>query len=192
MAAMAAGDHREVFTFYAEFGPTLRRMAASEARRQAAGHLGRDDLDGVALDFCLDLCRGAATWHAGSALPWIWARRQLRHRVAEAAGQLAFPIDAVDPPEPVPIHAPLDPDPLETLERLARRDRRCAALAHAARDHPRDMRVFLLLRQQRSQGDPSPAATVGRELGLSPVAVRKAASRQRARLRLTALQPVAA
>ena len=117
---MAAGDHRAVFTFYAEFGPTLRSMAASEARRQGAGHLGRDDLDGVALDFCLDLCRAAGRWHAGSALPWVWARRQLRHRVAEAAGQLAFPLDTVDPPEPTPITAPLDPDPLETLERLAR------------------------------------------------------------------------
>jgi hypothetical protein len=122
----------------------------------------------------------------------VWARRQLQHRVAEAAGQLAFPIDTVDPPEPTPITAPLDPDPLETLHQLARRDQRCAALAHAARDHPRDMRVFLLLRQQNSQGDPSPAGTVGRELGLSPVVVRKAASRQRARLRVTALDPVAA
>ena len=189
---MAAGDHRSVFTFYAEFGPTVRSMAASEAHRQGAGHLSRDDLDGVALDFCLDLCRAAGRWHAGSALPWVWARRQLRHRVAEVAGQLAFPLDTVDPPEPSRITAPLDPDPLETLATLAHSDQRCAALAHAARDHPRDMRIFLLLSQQRTQGDPSPAGTVGRELGLSPVAVRKAASRQRARLRVTALEPLAA
>jgi hypothetical protein len=182
MAAMATGDHRAVFTFYAEFGATLRRAVAVEALRQGAAHLGRDDHDGVALDFCLDLCRGAGSWHAGSALPWVWARRQLRHRVAEAAGQLAFPLDSVDPPEPTPVTAPFDPDPLETLEALARRDTRCVALAHAARDHPRDTRIFLLLSQQRSQGDPSPARTVGRHLGLSPVAVRKAASRQRARL----------
>jgi hypothetical protein len=54
------------------------------------------------------------------------------------------------------------------------------------------MRIFLLLSQQHRQGDPSPAGTVGRELGLSPVTVRKAASRQRARLRVRALDPVAA
>jgi hypothetical protein len=192
MTAMAAGDARAVFTFYAEFGPTLRSAAASEARRQGAGHLGHDDLDGVALDFCLDLCRGAGRWHAGSALPWVWARRQLRHRVAEAAGQLAFTLDTVDPPEPARVDAPLDPDPLETLGALARRDKRCAALSHAARHHPRDMRILLLLSQQHHQGDPSPAHTVGREFGLSPIAVRKAASRQRARLRVPALDPMAA
>lgn len=192
MTAMAAGDHRAVFTFYAEFGPTVRSAAAREAHRQGAGHLGHDDLDGVALDFCLDLCRAAGRWHAGSALPWVWARRQLRHRLAEAAGQLAFTLDWVDPPEPARSDAPLDPDPLETLGSLARRDERCAALARTARHHPRDMRIFLLLSQQRSQGDPSPAGTVGRELGLSPVAVRKAASRQRARLRVPALDPIAA
>jgi hypothetical protein len=192
MAAMAAGDHQAAFRFHAEFGPTLRRAVAVEALRQGAGHLGPDDHDGVALDFCLDLCRAAGRWHAQGALPWVWARRQLRHRVAEAAGQLAFPLDTVDPPEPAPANAPLDPDPLETLEGLARRDTRCAALAHAARQHPRDMRVLLLLSQQRRQGDPSPAGTVGRELGLTPVAVRKAASRQRARLRVSAPESVAA
>ena len=192
MAAMAAGDRRAVFTFYVEFGPVIRRVVAVEALRQGAGHLGPDDHDGVALDFCLDLGRCASRWRPGRALPWVWARRQLRHRVAEAAGQLAFPLDAVDPAEPSPTRAALDADPLATLEGLAGRDKRCAAVADAARRHPRDARIFLLLSEQRSQGDPSPARTVGREIGLSPVAVRKAASRQRARIRLTAPDPVAA
>lgn len=188
MAALADGDHAAAIALYHEFGGPIRAMVARRARRVGAYHLTPDDIEGMAVQFCLDLIGRADAWDpGGGALPWVWARKLLHDVVDREIGRYCAPLEGhPDPEDPGPVNAAPDDRPLdEVLADLARRNAVCRLLlrALAIAAAPRDAEMFLNYAVCQRAGDPSPSHTVGSAFGLTPVAVRKAVERVRRRLR---------
>lgn len=189
MAGLAGGDGVAVHELYEEFHRELAGVARALAASQGVPVLDADELDGLVVEIVLELAEVAGTWDAdGGALPWRWAARRLASTVARVIGQHHRPLDEVglaSLASASPVVGAADEPPLATLARLADRDERCAQLLDAvsAALSDRDADVWLRYRQQQLQGDPSPARTVGREVGLRPDAVRQIAARGRRRLR---------
>lgn len=195
MEAMAAGDRSAPFSLYVEFHPHLATALRRHLRQAGALAVGRDDLDGLILDTCLLLFAAAPGWDCAGALPWTWAAPRLRALVARFVDQRGRPLDLViDELAELPIPTTTgggdpeaDRDPLGLLHRLAAEDPVCRSL-EAALDESgslRDQVIVLEMRMQALAGDPSPAVTIARQLGMKPDAVRQVAHRMRVRLRAT-------
>jgi hypothetical protein len=189
MAGLADGDGTAVYRLHAEFHRELSGVARALAASQGVPVLDPDELEGLVVELAVELAEVAGTWSpGGGALPWRWGARRLAAAVARVLGQHHRRLDDVPratEAEGAPVLAADDEPPLATLARLAGRDERCALLLDAvsAALSDRDADVWLRYRQQQVQGDPSPARTVGHEVGLQPDAVRQIAARGRRRLR---------
>lgn len=197
MGRMAAGDGDAVFDLYEEFGD---RLAAVMRRHLAAvGVTGatRDDLEGLALDACLELASCAGAWRPdGGARPWTWAARRLRVLAARHAGIHTDELDeatcdqrAGHPARPSSAGRLDEASAFATLQQAAARHPLAALLIDglALVGSPRDQAIVLELRLQADLGDPSPSHTVSADLGASPDAVRQVATRMRRRLRRLAV-----
>ncbi len=186
MAWMATGDQAAAVALHEQFGDAIRAAVRRAASRQGA-RLGADEIDALALELCLDLVSRAPSWDPGGALPWIWAGRMITGLVAREVGTYGVGLDVDRLPaatDPAAWHG-LDGDAVDHLERLAAdagRPVRLLAEALVLVASRRDAELLLRYAMQERQGDPSPSHTVARELGMRPPAVRKAASRVRARL----------
>lgn len=178
-------DRAAVVTFHAEFGPEIRRIVDFEASRCRL-RLAPEELEDLTFDACMALAAVSRAWRPdGGALPWVWARRRINAVVARQRRPLHLALPPGHETEDVSIDAPGDDiDLATTLLSLAERDERCALLAAALRESvgAGDAEVWLRYRVQQQSGDPAPASTVGRELGMRPPAVRQRASRTRRKL----------
>lgn len=185
MSAMAAGHTGAAFELYAEFGPVIRRVLRAHLSDLRAT-VTDDELDGLVLDAVMALFDAAPAWRAdGGAMPWTWAERRLRALVASHVGQWADEFDDHHHDTEAPSGAPaIDGDDAVSLSVIARREPLVALLVEALAEacSERDGQVFIAVKLQAIAGDPSPANTIAAERGLTPVNVRKIASRTRARL----------
>jgi DNA-directed RNA polymerase specialized sigma24 family protein len=181
-------DRAALVPFYLEFGDEVRRIVRHLVRRREWVP-DDDDLDNITFDACASLAMVAASWHPdGGALPWVWGRARIERVVNRHFGPLTRPLPQHYDPEERHVVAAYDEDGLSTaLATLARRDDQCALLLNALQDSvsQEDAEVLLLYRVQQQSGDPAPADTVGRALGLKAPAVRQRASRARRRLAAT-------
>jgi hypothetical protein len=187
MERMAGGDDSAAFMLCLEY----RRELAAAVRR-AADHLGTrldpDDIDGLVVDVALALRRRAAGWDPRrGALPWSWARPLVVSIVSKHVGQYANVLEEEGLPGAVEesmAWVGADPDAVVVLSGLAERDEGCRLLAEALErvGTARTSEVLLRYAEQRRQGDPSPAHTVGDELEMQPPAVRQVVCRLKRRL----------
>lgn len=189
MARLRDGDEAAVFDLLARFGDPIRAAIAAIARERRCHHLGPDDLDDLAAEACFMLGRLARGWQPDGALPWSWARHRLVNLIDDWSGARTIPFDDHAPRSDrtagaLAYQGP-EPEALDTLERLAVHDSRCALLLAALVEAvpTADREVLLRYAQQQAAGDPSPAHTVAADLGLSPPIVRQRACRARRRLR---------
>ncbi len=187
MARLRHGDEAAVFDLLTQFGPPIRAALAAIARDRRHHHLVDGDLDALTAEACFVLGRLARGWRPDGALPWTWARHRLVNLVDDWSGARTDPWPAHDVAEAVPArpYAGPEPDAVDTLQRLAASDRRCALLLSALVEAVpvAEREVLLRYAQQQAAGDPSPSHTVAADLGLAPPVVRQRASRARRRLR---------
>ena len=191
MRAMAHGQHAAIFLLATEFGPQIGATMRRHLRRIGLEGVDAAELDGLVIDACIELSRVASGWDPdGGALPWTWAERRLR---ALAAAYVGIHADALDTERHEHLAAtaeagtgdPSDPDVLEVLDQLASRRPECALVSEALGRvaNARNRGIVLDVRVQSALGDPSPATTVGRDVGLQPEAVRQVVHRTRRALR---------
>ena len=187
MGAMV-DDEAAVIELYQEFHDEIARVVGFLARRRQPA-VGADDVEAMVFDACLALARVAGAWRSdGGALPWVWARSRIVAVVDAALPPPTAPLpadhDLVVAPPTLTGACAVDPDVSAVLARLAERDARVALLTLALHESVglHDGGIWLRYRIQQQAGDPSPAHTVGDELGLRPPAVRQRASRARRRL----------
>ena len=178
-------DRAALVPFYLEFGDEVRRVVRHLVRRRERA-LDDDDVDNMTFDACASLAKVAAGWRPdGGALPWVWGRARIERVVDRHFGPITRPLPRFYDREERVVVAAHDEGKLSTaLATLAGRDEQCALLLSALEDtvSPEDAEVLLLYRVQQQSGDPAPADTVGRALGLKPPTVRQRASRARRRL----------
>jgi DNA-directed RNA polymerase specialized sigma24 family protein len=194
---MAAIPHDEaaVVTLFIHFGDDIGRVVHHLVLRHLASRPGRrlpdDEVDDLTLEACFELARVAGGWRAdGGALPWVWARARIERVVADHFGPLTVPLaddddlaaTGLDRAAAAAVHD--DGSFADALATLAEGDSQCALLLTAIDEQlGRDeAEVLFRYRVQQQAGDPSPAHTVGHELGLRPPTVRKRVSRARQRL----------
>src|SRR4051812_7003161 len=191
MRAMARGQHAAIFLLATEFGPQIGGAMRRHLRRMGVEWVDAGELDGLVIDACIELSRVAAAWDpAGGALPWTWAERRLGALAAGYVGIHADVLDAERHEEAAAASDPgavdtADPDVLELLAGLASIRPDCALVSEALErvTNPRNRGIVLDVRVQSALGDPSPAGTVGREVGMQPEAVRQVVHRTRRALR---------
>jgi hypothetical protein len=191
MERLANDDPAAAITLYQEFGEPIRKAVARRARHIGAKHLSPEDIEGMALDFCLALIGRAGAWDPdGGALPWVWGVKLLNSVVDGHVGQYHGPLEGTEGPEDPGTRACAVDDRtlLEVLEDLGRRDPLCGLLLAALRRvaTPRDIRILFDYCDARHAGDPSPSHTVGALYGVRPEVVRKVAQRVRNRVRALA------
>lgn len=183
MAQMAGGDRAFVVSFLQHFGVDLERRV-----RSIVGSMGRidilrdpDEISGLVTDAAFVIMEHAHSWDpAGGALPWNWANRAIRsqialgvgHRVVESVEDRESEVNATGTAG----DADLGPADLESLA-LRYPQIRLALDAVAEVASERDSKVFLLFREQKLLGDPSPSHTVAEQSGLSAANVRQIHSR---------------
>lgn len=195
MAQMAGGDRAFVVSFLQHFGVELERRV-----RSIVGGMGRvdilrdsDEIDGLVTDAAFVIMEAAPGWDpAGGALPWNWADRAIRsrvavavgHRVVESAEDCESEVSATGTAGVVDLGS----DDLHTLAEshppiaLA-----LEAVARVANE--RDGGVFLGMRLQKRLGDPSPSHTVAAEFQLTPDNVRKIHSRVKRKVQDLVTEP---
>lgn len=189
MAGLAAGDTAMVFALVERFGDELRRTLVALAAEAGLERPGRDDLEGLVYDAAVEIRRVATGWRFdGGALPWVWARARLLGVLRQASpppAELVADLALERPDESALAWQGEERPAVVVLCTVARRHPGAAmvaeALAIAVREADRE--VLLRHADQVRAGDPSPAVTVGREVGRSPDAVRQAVSRARRKLR---------
>jgi DNA-directed RNA polymerase specialized sigma24 family protein len=188
MAGLADGDLAMVAGLVAAFGGELRRTLVALARVADLPRPPEHDLDGLVYEAAAAIARVAHAWDpAGGALPWVWARQRLLRVLRDDAGPpvvLLREAGETAPPDAAEPWEGPEPPAVEVLAGVAHR-LPAAALVHAALERavpPADRELLLRHAQQIADGDPSPAVTVGRELGRSSDAVRQAVHRSRRRL----------
>jgi hypothetical protein len=203
MAALAAGEHHRVVELVDDFGGQLRaavhRHLRSFGRHDLVGR--SDDVDYLVWTAALVVLDRAASWDPAGAMPWTWADKAIRSAIGQDIGHATLPFDDVDPygdapnappPPPPPPHAaggdlPVaagSDDGLAELRALGRYDDRFLLLVEALGivGRARDRAAHVQYGVQKHLGDPSPALTVGREMGLRPDHVRQIDRRMRVRL----------
>jgi hypothetical protein len=187
MAAMTAGDTTALGALYGEFGDPIRAAVRRELVRLGVTHLDAAEIDGLALDVCVDLFRRAKSWDpARGVAPWTWAALRVRALVGAYVGQFTDPLPEGGPAgagtEAAAVHTPAgrdDESVLVTLGRLAgiRRDLRLLEEALGRVSRPAQQEILFEVRMQANQGDPSPAVTIARARALRPESVRQTCKR---------------
>jgi len=180
------GDDRAALVpFYLEFGADVRKVVRHLVKRRRRCP-DEDEVDNLTFDACYSLAEVAGSWRPdGGALPWVWARGRIERVVDRHFGPITKRLSCFHDCEEVELVAPDDHASIGiTLALLAERDEHCALLLSALDEsvNEDDVEVFFRYRVQQQSGDPAPAHTVGRALGLKPPAVRQRASRARRRL----------
>lgn len=188
MARMAGGERDALYELYREFGGAVAGALRAELRRLGLVRVAPEDVDGLVLDACLDLFDRAASWDpARGVLPWTWARLRLRATAVAWVGQFAGPLPEGGPVDAAAPAAPAGGDAaaLTVLDALAARRADVGLLREGLRrvSRPAQQEILLEVKLQGALGDPSPAATVGREAGMRPDAVRQTVKRVLDRLR---------
>ena len=190
MADLAV-DVAAVVPFVDAFGDRLagvvRRILTDFGRRDL---LGDDDVGGLVWDVALVIAARAGSWRPDAALPWSWAFAAVRSEVARSIGHAGADVDTELLDAEVAAGGRAAPPVLGTvrevdLAELARRHPDVALLTEALDElgiSDLHRRVHVEYRIQSSLGDPSPAHTVGDELGLSPANVRQIDRRVRQKL----------
>ncbi len=209
MQGMAAGDAAFLFMFHERFATKLtwivRDMVKSMGRLDIA--TDPDEIDGLVIDACEVIFERAAGWRSGGALPWNWASRAIRSRVAAGIGHRLVEFDDQHDGDDTISHAPileaggvegeassraagaadltLDTDPLVAeIAALVRADPRAGLLDRAMRavGGERNRRICWQYGIQKALGDPSPAVTVGHMFDLEPGNIRQIFRRHRAKV----------
>src|SRR4051794_24874863 len=181
-------DEAKVIELYQEFHAEIAAVVGFLARKRLRS-ITDEEVEAMVFDTCGMLGRVARSWRPdGGALPWVWARSRI---VALVGASLPLRHDPLPDEHDLPPAPPLlslagtdEPEVDLVLERLALADERVALLVVALHEAVgvRDGGIWLRYRMQQQAGDPSPAHTVGGELGLLPPTVRQRASRARRRL----------
>jgi len=195
MQGMAAGDAAFLFMFHERFATKLSWVV-----RDMVKGMGRldivqdsDEIAGLVLDACEVIFDRAAGWHPGGALPWNWAHRAIRSRVAVVIGhrqvELSEQCESVEGeaggPAAGDTDLTLDPTSLTAeIDALASADPRAGLLDRAMRSVgvERNQLICWQYGIQKALGDPSPAVTVGHMFDLEPGNVRQIFHRHRAKV----------
>lgn len=199
MTALAAGEHDRIVELVDDFGGQLRaavhRHLRSFGRHDLVGR--SDEVDFLVWTAALVLLDRATSWDPTGAMPWTWADKAIRSAIGQDIGHATLPFDDLDPygdvsvepppPREVAAGSPVAPgtdDGLGELRALGRRDARFYLLVEALDlvGSARDRTAHVQYGVQKHLGDPSPAQTVGREMGLRPDHVRQIDRRMRVRL----------
>lgn len=190
METMALRNPDGLFNLHREFWSPLAASLQCHLRRMGVDRIGEEDLDGLVLDACIVLFDVAPSWKPDGSLPWVWVHPRLIAVVTRFVGLhadhwSADQLDQLQESVGAPVVAPVDGDPLRILDGLGADDPLCHLLAEAFEEvgSARDRTILLEVKMQAQSGDPSPAVTVGAELGMRPEAVRQATHRARRRLR---------
>jgi len=212
MQGMAAGDAAFLFMFHERFASKLtwvvRDMVKSMGRLDIAHDA--DEIDGLVIDACEVIFLRAGGWHPGGALPWNWASRAIRSRVAagighrlaefddehnggEADGSASYCPDleisgvegeassrAAGATDLTPETDPLGAE----IASLVFADPRAGLLDRAVRavGVDRSQQICWQYGIQKALKDPSPAVTVGRMFDLEPGNIRQIFRRHRAKV----------
>ena len=195
MAALVA-DEAMVVAFVATYGDRLANVVRKHLRELGRRDLTRDkaEVQGLVWDVALLLHDTGAAWDPAGALPWSWAHRPIRSRVALVIGHAQADIDPDRLDEQLAGTAapPLLGGAVD-FDDLADADELLGLYRDALREVPvRDLhrRAHREYRIQKGLGDPSPSKTVGAELGLSEANVRQIDRRVRLKLaQLVATEP---
>lgn len=196
MGRMAGGGKDALYELYWEFGSSIGGALRRELRRLGVGGVRAEDVDGLVLDVCLDLFDRAGSWDAAhGVLPWTWARFRLRALAGAWVGQFAdaLPEGGLAEAAATPAasggaaaFAPAaEPEALALFDGLAARRPDVGLLREglARVSRPAQQAILLEVKLQGALGDPSPAVTVGRQVGMRPDAVRQTVKRVLDRLR---------
>lgn len=195
MARIADGDDAACWTLHERFGHRISAVMRRHVAAMGVVHIGADDLAGLTAEACMTIADVAGSWSPeGGATPWHYARGRLVQLARVHVGQHADELDDVtagihdhrvslravpDPPGDEPGVADLLARIVETHERAALLNAAFDAVGASARDR------HLLIEHgwQEAEGDRSPATTLAGQYGMSEVAVRKAVSRLRGKIR---------
>ncbi len=189
MARLAAGDTAAVFTLAEHHGHRVAGVVRRQLTRCGADQVGRDDLQSLVLDACIELGHVAAAWRPGGALPWWWAEGRIR---AVVNGWVGVHADSLDDhlswveADERPLARSVEDSVAETFARLVAEVPLVGLVAEAARAaNVDDVALVCLLDYsiQQDQGDPSPAHTLAERYGVTPETLRKRISRGRSRLK---------
>lgn len=189
MARLAAGDDAAVFTLAEHHGHRVAGVVRRQLRRCGIDSIGRDDLQALVLDACMELRHVATAWRPGGALPWWWAEGRIRGVVNGWVGVHADSLDdhvADVEAGNAPVAASFEESVAATFARLVEEVPLVGLVAEAAKAaRVDDLALCCLLDYsiQQDQGDPSPAHTLAERYGVSPETLRKRISRGRSRLR---------
>jgi hypothetical protein len=184
MAALAA-DRAQVVHFVEAYGDRLAGTVRSILRELGRGDLaGRDDeVSGLVWDAALAIWEHAGSWEAGGAMPWTWARKAIRSEVAAFIGHARADVDPdelAERAEDAPAHTEdIDVEELAHANPLLGLWWEAVARTGAS---DRNRRIHAEYRIQHSCGDPSPAHTVERHLGVRADNVRQIDRRLRVAL----------
>jgi hypothetical protein len=193
MARLADGDGAALV----ELIDCARSPMAAAVRSVAAARRARlsaDEVDELVVEVALVLAEHAGGWSPeGGAPPWVWARHQVARVVDAHLGQFADPLeDAERTLGAVASEISAESEVEVLVARLAGRHPDIALLEEAVRRvaTDRDRTLFWETVLQQAMGDPSPATTVGRSLGVTPAVVRQQHRRIRVRIaRLAEAEP---
>lgn len=184
VAALAA-DRAAVVPFVETYGDQLAAVVRRHLRGLGRGDVlaDRDEVQGLVWEVALVLQENAAGWRPGGALPWNWAARAIRSRIAAYVGHAQVELDPDRLGEratpPATARHEVDFDHAADHDRLLGLVRE--ALAEVAASD-RNRAVHLEYRLQKALGDPSPARTVGSLFGLHDANVRQIDRRVRRQL----------
>lgn len=197
LMALMAEDRAFVFTFINEFGDQLARTVhwhLRELAREDVVH-DHDEFEGLITDVALLIQDHAAAWKADGALPWTWAQRRIRVLISTQVGpRVVASADDLDCEVSDAFSASVVDLAAGEIGDLAPDHHEASLVIELVHEvaSPRDAEVYLLYRQQRREGDPSPAETVRRALpqhALSSENVRKICQRVRVAVEPRFAQP---
>lgn len=190
MQRMVDGDPAAVFALATHHGARVAGVVRRHLRACGVDRVAKEDLDGLVLDACMVLRDVAPAWRVGGALPWWWAQGRIRSVVSAWVGVHADPLDERWAPiaghEGAASAVTHDEPVAETFARLVVDVPLVGLVAEACRAARVDelaLECLLDYSMQQHQGDPSPAHTLAARYGVTPQALRKRISRDRARLR---------
>lgn len=188
MARLALRDGIALLELCDEFGNQLRHTVRRGLERLKVAP--RPELvDELVMEAALIVQQTARGWDLdGGAKPWVWAERRIFARISAYIGQHHDELDlgAGTDTEAAPVLRDRSDveDEWTTLEALASRRPELqlleAALTTAAT--MADRALLLSYEALKVDGDPSPANTLGAELGMAPATVRQRVRRTKVRV----------